>query len=179
VQPARTRALHLASLERIAHRVTPGFEADRTTCFRWRSRHSSRARRRGGTERPSRATPGPRGLDARHDPCVTKHRGPRVRTCADRRPRTARITVEGLVGKICTLRIRRLRPPGAYLATDPHDRAEEGEGILLPRAEVPEGQILAPRSTSSSTSTRTTARSPRRASLGCHSAKWHFSRSRM
>jgi predicted RNA-binding protein (virulence factor B family) len=53
--------------------------------------------------------------------------------------RTARITVEGLVGKICTLRIRRLRPPGAYLATDPQDRSEEGEGILLPRAEVPEG----------------------------------------
>jgi uncharacterized protein len=47
--------------------------------------------------------------------------------------------IEGLLGRICTLIIRRLRPPGAYLAIDPQDSGEEAEGILLPGAEVPEG----------------------------------------
>jgi len=47
--------------------------------------------------------------------------------------------MEDLLGQICTLVIRRLRPPGAYLAIDPGDRDAEAEGILLPRAEVPEG----------------------------------------
>jgi predicted RNA-binding protein (virulence factor B family) len=46
--------------------------------------------------------------------------------------------MESLLGQICTLLIRRLRPPGAYLAIDPRDTGDEAEGILLPRAEVPE-----------------------------------------
>jgi predicted RNA-binding protein (virulence factor B family) len=45
---------------------------------------------------------------------------------------------ESLLGKVCTLHIRRLRPPGAYLAMDPHGGAE-AEAILLPGAEVPQG----------------------------------------
>jgi len=44
-----------------------------------------------------------------------------------------------LLGQIGSLVIRRLRPPGAYLATDPRDPSVEAEGILLPGAEVPEG----------------------------------------
>jgi hypothetical protein len=47
--------------------------------------------------------------------------------------------MESFLGQICTLRVRRIRPPGAYLALDPNDPGEEAEGILLPRAEVPEG----------------------------------------
>lgn len=49
------------------------------------------------------------------------------------------VMMERLLGRICTLLIRRLRPPGAYLAIDPEDRGEEAEGILLPGAEVPQG----------------------------------------
>ncbi|HMI84070.1 MAG TPA: S1-like domain-containing RNA-binding protein [Polyangiaceae bacterium] len=47
--------------------------------------------------------------------------------------------MESLLGQRRTLLIRRIRAPGAYLATDPQDQGEEAEGILLPRAEVPEG----------------------------------------
>ncbi len=47
--------------------------------------------------------------------------------------------IESLLGKTCTLVIRRIRPPGAYLAIDPRDRGAEAEGILLPGAEVPPG----------------------------------------
>jgi hypothetical protein len=47
--------------------------------------------------------------------------------------------MESFLGQICTLRVRRIRPPGAYLALDPDDPGEEAEGILLPRAEIPEG----------------------------------------
>jgi predicted RNA-binding protein (virulence factor B family) len=47
--------------------------------------------------------------------------------------------IESLLGRIGTLTILRLRPPGAYLAIDPEDQREEAEGILLPGAEVPEG----------------------------------------
>src|SRR5437868_13689239 len=46
---------------------------------------------------------------------------------------------ESFLGQICTLPIRRLRPPGAYLALDLRETGAEAEGILLPRAEVPEG----------------------------------------
>jgi uncharacterized protein len=46
--------------------------------------------------------------------------------------------MEKFLGQICTLRVRRIRPPGAYLAIGPEDSAEEAEGILLPRAEIPE-----------------------------------------
>jgi predicted RNA-binding protein (virulence factor B family) len=47
--------------------------------------------------------------------------------------------LKSLLGRICTLPIRRLRPPGAYLAMDDRDLRAEADGILLPRAEVPEG----------------------------------------
>jgi predicted RNA-binding protein (virulence factor B family) len=47
--------------------------------------------------------------------------------------------IESLLGRIGTLTILRLRPPGAYLAIDPEDQREEADGILLPGAEVPEG----------------------------------------
>jgi uncharacterized protein len=47
--------------------------------------------------------------------------------------------IESFLGRISTLVVRRLRPPGAYLGIDADDPSEEAEGILLPRAEVPEG----------------------------------------
>ena len=46
--------------------------------------------------------------------------------------------IERLLGQIRTLVIRRLRPPGAYLAIDPDDPGAEAEGVLLPWAEVPD-----------------------------------------
>ncbi len=49
--------------------------------------------------------------------------------------------IEGLLGQIRTLVILRLRPPGAYLAIDPSNSGAEAEGILLPRAEVPDGAV--------------------------------------
>jgi predicted RNA-binding protein (virulence factor B family) len=49
------------------------------------------------------------------------------------------MTMQSFLGKVSTLTVCRIRPPGAYLAIDPDDSSEEAEGILLPGAEVPEG----------------------------------------
>ena len=46
--------------------------------------------------------------------------------------------LDSLLGRITTLVIRRVRPPGAYLATEEDIVGEEAEGILLPTAELPE-----------------------------------------
>ena len=64
--------------------------------------------------------------------------GGRIETALEEREMVGGME-ETLLGQICTLAIRRIRPPGAYLATDPAESGEEAEGILLPRAEVPEG----------------------------------------
>src|SRR5258708_29558495 len=63
------------------------------------------------------------------------------RSGGTRRRQEERIMIEGLLGRIRTLVIRRLRPPGAYLAIDPSNSGAEAEGILLPWAEVPDGAV--------------------------------------
>jgi len=49
------------------------------------------------------------------------------------------MTPRDLLGQVLSLTVRRLGPPGAFLAVDPRDGAADAPTILLPRAEVPEG----------------------------------------
>src|SRR5258708_28133962 len=59
------------------------------------------------------------------------------RSGGTRRRQKERTMIEGLLGRIRTLTIRRLRPTGAYLAIDPSNSGAEAEGIFLPWAEDP------------------------------------------
>jgi uncharacterized protein len=49
------------------------------------------------------------------------------------------MSYEPLLGRTVTLSVRRLGPPGAFLATDAGDSRADAPTILLPRGEVPEG----------------------------------------
>jgi uncharacterized protein len=50
--------------------------------------------------------------------------------------------VDELLGRVTRLTVRRLGPPGAYLAAPDGDRSASAEAVLLPRAEVPEGVTI-------------------------------------
>jgi uncharacterized protein len=49
------------------------------------------------------------------------------------------MSLDDHLGRVSKLTIRRLGPPGAFLAVDPDDLGPSAPTILLPRAEVPEG----------------------------------------
>ncbi len=49
------------------------------------------------------------------------------------------MSLDDHLGRVSKLTIRRLGPPGAFLAVDADDLGPSAPTILLPRAEVPEG----------------------------------------